>query len=140
MKVAAKLGWSANQASFHDNLVAIYANLSRLACATLAHAGVWFIGVSEVLVALRLMGFPVSYGEALAIESVGQAVRAVGFLMPAALGVQEAGFIAVCAVYASASASSTRHSTFRIDHRNAAHAFTHNRPRGAKDDPRISQA
>ena len=53
----------------------------------------------EVLVALRLMGFPVSYGEALAIESVGQAVRAVGFLMPGALGVQEAGFIAVCAPY-----------------------------------------
>jgi putative membrane protein len=99
MKVAAKLGWSANQASFHDNLVNIYANLPRLACATLVHTSVWFIGVFEVLVALRLMGFPVSYGEALTIESVGQAVRAVGFLMPAALGVQEAGFIAVCAVY-----------------------------------------
>jgi uncharacterized membrane protein YbhN (UPF0104 family) len=81
MTLAAKLGWSslANQASLHDNL--------------------WFIGVLEVLVALRLMGFPVSYGEALAIESVGQAVRAVGFLMPGALGVQEAGFIAVGALY-----------------------------------------
>ena len=41
----------------------------------------------------------VGYGEALAIESVGQAVRAAGFLIPGALGVQEAGFIAVCAVY-----------------------------------------
>jgi putative membrane protein len=99
MTVAAKLGWSANQASLHDNLMVIYGNLPRLACATVVHAGVWFVGVFEVLVALRLMGFPVSYGEALAIESVGQAVRAVGFLMPAALGVQEAGFIAVCAVY-----------------------------------------
>ena len=35
----------------------------------------------------------------MAIESVGQAVRAAGFLIPGALGVQEAGFIAVCAVY-----------------------------------------
>jgi len=31
------------------------------------------------------MGFSVGYGEALAIESVGQAVRAAGFLMPGAL-------------------------------------------------------
>jgi putative membrane protein len=99
--LAEKLGWSAlaNRASLHDNLVAIYADRSRLAGAMIVHAGVWFVGVFEVLVALRLMGFPVGYGEALAIESVGQAVRAVGFLMPGALGVQEAGFIAVCAVY-----------------------------------------
>jgi putative membrane protein len=101
MTLAAKLGWSslANQASLHDNLVSIYANLPRLAAAVLVHLAVWFVGVFEVLVALRLMGFPISYGEALAIESVGQAVRAVGFLMPGALGVQEAGFIAVCALY-----------------------------------------
>jgi len=101
MALATKLGWSAlaNRASLHDNLVRIYANLPRLAAAIVVHIGVWFVGVFEVLVALRLMGFPVRYGEALAIESVGQAVRAAGFLIPGALGVQEAGFIAVCAVY-----------------------------------------
>jgi len=101
MALATKLGWSslANRESLHDNLVRIYADLPRLAAAILVHAGVWFVGVFEVLVALRLMGFPVSYGEALAIESVGQAVRAAGFLIPGALGVQEAGFIAVCAAF-----------------------------------------
>lgn len=101
MALATKLGWSslANRTSLHDNLVRIYADPPRLAAAVLVHVGVWFFGVLEVLVALRLMGFPVGYGEALAIESVGQAVRAAGFLMPSALGVQEAGFIAVCAVY-----------------------------------------
>ena len=101
MALSAKLGGSslANRPSLHDNLVDIYADLWRLAGAMLAHVSVWFIGVLEVLVALRLMGFPVSYGEALAIESVGQAVRAAAFLMPGALGVQEAGFIAICAVY-----------------------------------------
>ena len=31
------------------------------------------------------------------IESLGQAVRAAAFLVPGALGVQEAGFIAICA-------------------------------------------
>ena len=98
---AAKLGWStpANRESVHDNLVRIYANLPRLLAAISVHLGVWFVGALEVLVTLRLMGFPVGYGKALAIESVGQAVRAAAFLMPGALGVQEAGFIAVCAVY-----------------------------------------
>jgi putative membrane protein len=101
MALAAKLGWSAlaNRDSLHDNLVRIYADLPRLAAAMLVHLGVWFVGAFEVLVALRLMGFPIGYGEAVAIESVGQAVRAAAFLMPGALGVQEAGFIAVCAVY-----------------------------------------
>ena len=101
MALAAKLGWSAlaNRASLHDNLVRIYAHLPRLAAAMLVHLGVWFVGVLEVLVVLRLMGFPVGYGEALVIESVGQAVRAAGFLMPGALGIQEAGFIAVCGLY-----------------------------------------
>jgi putative membrane protein len=101
MALAAKLEWSAlaNRASLHDNLVRIYADLPRLAAALLVHLGVWFLGALEVLVVLRLMGFPISYAEAVAIESVGQAVRAAAFLMPGALGVQEAGFIAVCAVF-----------------------------------------
>ena len=101
MALAEKLGWSSltNRESLHDNLMRIYADLPRLAAALLVHLGVWFFGALEVLVALRLMGFPIGYGEALAIESVGQAVRAAGFLMPGALGIQEAGFIAVCGVY-----------------------------------------
>jgi putative membrane protein len=101
MALAEKLGWSslANRDSLHDYLVRIYADVPRLLAAMLVHFSVWFIGALEVFVALRLMGFPVSYGEALAIESVGQAVRAAGFLMPGALGIQEAGFVAVCGVY-----------------------------------------
>jgi putative membrane protein len=101
MALAEKLGWPAlaNRASLHDNLVRIYADMPRLAAALLVHFAVWFVGALEVLVALRLMGFSVGYGEALAIESVGQAVRAAGFLMPGALGIQEAGLIAVCGVY-----------------------------------------
>ena len=44
-------------------------------------------------------GLPVSYADALVVESLGQAVRAAAFLVPGAVGVQEVGFIAVCAVY-----------------------------------------
>ena len=101
MALAGKLGWSsvANRVSLHDNLMRIYADVPRLAVAMLVHVSVWFIGVLEVLLVLRLMGYPVSYADALVIECVGQAVHAAAFLMPGALGVQEAGFIAICSVY-----------------------------------------
>ncbi|MBI4366910.1 MAG: flippase-like domain-containing protein [Deltaproteobacteria bacterium] len=101
MALAEKLGWSslANLASLHENLVRIYADVTRFAVAMLVHVSVWFVGALEVLVALRLMGYPVSYTDALVIESLGQAVRAAAFLVPGALGVQEAGFVAVCAVF-----------------------------------------
>jgi len=59
---------------------------------------VWFIGALEIWIALAYMGYSVGYPEALAIESLGHAVRAAGFLIPAGLGVQEGGFAAICAV------------------------------------------
>jgi len=101
MALANRFGWSslANLASLHDNLVRIYADVPRFATAMLVHISAWFFGALEVLVALNLMGYPVSYLDAVVIESLGQAVRAAGFLIPGALGVQEAGFIAVCAVF-----------------------------------------
>lgn len=101
MKAAEKSGWSslANLASLHDNLVRIYGDVPRFLLAMLVHISVWFFGALEVLVALNLMGYPISYLDAVVIESLGQAVRAAGFLIPGALGVQEAGFIAVCAVF-----------------------------------------
>ncbi len=101
MVMADKVGWSAlaNLASLHDNLVRIYGDLPRLALAMLVHIGVWFVGALEVLVALDLMGFPVSFADAVVIESLGQAVRAAAFLVPGALGVQEAGFIAICGAF-----------------------------------------
>jgi putative membrane protein len=101
MALAGKLGWSslANVASLHDDLMRIYADAPRLAAALLVHLAVWFVGVLEVTVALHFMGYPASYGEALVIESLGQAARAGAFLVPGALGVQEAGFVAICAIY-----------------------------------------
>ena len=101
MAAANRSGWSAlaNLATLHDNLVRIYADVPRFLTALLVHLAFWFLGAVEVLVALNLMGYPVSYLDAVVVESLGQAVRAAGFLIPGALGVQEAGFIAVCAVF-----------------------------------------
>ena len=101
MAMAERTGWSAlaNVASLHDNLMRIYSDVPRLAMSLVVHVGVWFVGVFEILVALRLMGFHISFSEALVIESLSQAVRAAAFLVPGALGVQEAGFVAICSAF-----------------------------------------
>jgi putative membrane protein len=101
MAMADRTGWSslADLASLHDELARIYANVPRFVTAVLAHLCFWFVGALEVLLALNLMGYDISYVDAVVIESLAQAVRAAGFLVPAALGVQEAGYIAVCAVF-----------------------------------------
>ena len=101
MAMAERTGWDAlaNVASLHDNLVRIYADLPRLTVSMAVHIAVWFVGALEILVALRLMGYPITFADAVIIESLSQAVRAAAFLVPGALGVQEAGFIAICSAF-----------------------------------------
>ena len=53
----------------------------------------WVIGTAEVYLILQLLQFPVSWGDALLLESLGQAIRAAGFAIPGSLGIQEGGFL-----------------------------------------------
>ncbi len=53
----------------------------------------WLVGTYEVFLILRLLGSPVGWGDALLLESVGQAIRGAAFAIPGALGVQEGGYI-----------------------------------------------
>ena len=50
-------------------------------------------GVGEVWLALGFLGHPVSLGDALMLESLGQAIRGIAFAIPGALGVQEGGYV-----------------------------------------------
>jgi putative membrane protein len=77
----------------------LYRRRAGVAGAALVHLVIWFVGVIEVWVALRYMGYPVSYSEALVIESLVHAVRGAAFLVPGALGIQEGGIIALCALF-----------------------------------------
>ena len=63
------------------------------------HLSGWIVGALEIWIALRFMGHPLSFAEALVIESLAQALRGALFVMPGALGVQEGGLIALCAVF-----------------------------------------
>ncbi|MGI3901986.1 MAG: flippase-like domain-containing protein [Janthinobacterium lividum] len=77
----------------------LYDRRGRVSAVFGIHFGIWFFGVLEVWIALRFLGHPVSYGTALVLESLGQAVRGAAFVVPGGIGVQEAGFVALCAVF-----------------------------------------
>ncbi len=53
----------------------------------------WLVGVGEVYLIAQLLGTPVSWGDAVLLESLGQAIRGAAFLIPGALGVQEGGYL-----------------------------------------------
>jgi putative membrane protein len=83
----------------YQSLSMIYARRSSIAASGLVHMLGWLIGVAEVWIVLACMGHPVSVGDALVIESLGQAVRGGAFMIPSAVGAQEAGLILLCGLF-----------------------------------------
>ena len=83
----------------YDNLRRLYAQHMRVGSGIAIHSVGWLIGTLEVYVCLHFMGYPVSFAEALVIESLAQAVRGAAFAVPGALGAQEGGLIALCALF-----------------------------------------
>jgi putative membrane protein len=53
----------------------------------------WLAGALELWLAFLVLGRPIGLVQALALESLGQAVRSIGFLIPGGLGVQEGGIL-----------------------------------------------
>lgn len=53
----------------------------------------YLVGSFETWLALRLLGYPIGVGDAIAIEAVTQALRHIIFVVPAGLGVQEGGLV-----------------------------------------------
>lgn len=70
----------------------------RALAAFATHAVTWVLGAGETWVACHLMGLAVSPAQALVIDSLFSGLRTVGFAVPAALGVQEAGYVLACAL------------------------------------------
>jgi putative membrane protein len=90
----------------------VFARKRFLPC-LLLHALCWLLGAGEAWVTLRWMGTNVGLGEALAIDSLATAFRTLGFLVPGALGVQEAGYVIVCAFFGIPSAGAIAFSLVR---------------------------
>jgi len=83
----------------YESLRRMYGNRARVGLAILIHMIGWVIGTVEVWVCLNAMGYSVSFLEATIIESLAQAVRGAAFAIPGALGAQEGGLIALCALF-----------------------------------------
>src|SRR3984957_14379373 len=100
-RVAGKRAWLSFGAieALYSQLRSIYGNRSGLIAAFAIHSAIWLFGALEVLLILIAMGLPASYPEALIIESLLQAIRGAAFAIPGALGAQEGGLIAICALF-----------------------------------------
>lgn len=77
----------------HDEIQAIHRNPRALAESAVWHFLSWLLGAFEVWLALRLMGIEIGVREAFVLESLGQAVRSAGFVVPGAIGIQEGGLM-----------------------------------------------
>lgn len=73
----------------------LYQSRARLLAATGWQLSGYIAGTLETWLVLRWLAQPISLANALALESVAQGVRSLMFLVPAGLGVQEAGLIAL---------------------------------------------
>ena len=100
-KVAGEQAWigTALVDRLYEGLRSVYADPWRVGRSAFFHMGVWFVGALEVYAGLHVMGFPVSFAEAVVIESLGQAIRGAAFAIPGGVGVQEGGYIALCGLF-----------------------------------------
>lgn len=55
----------------------------------------WVAGTGEVWLILYFLGHPVTLAEAFILESLGQAARSAGFMVPGGIGIQEGGLILI---------------------------------------------
>jgi putative membrane protein len=75
-----------------DRIFGFYHQQPRAALASgLTYLGGWMGDAFEVFIVSRLLGFPMDYPTALAIESFISVAKALGIFVPGSLGVQESG-------------------------------------------------
>jgi putative membrane protein len=77
----------------------LYRDRRALFVSAVWHVLSWLLGASEIWLALRLLGQPVPLATAVVIESLAEAIRTAAFAIPAALGVQEGGFVLLGSVF-----------------------------------------
>jgi putative membrane protein len=82
----------------HREVLRLHTDWRGLAAALLWHGAAWALGALEIIGVLWLLGHPVSLSDALVIESLAQALRNAGFMLPGALAVQEGAMIGAAAL------------------------------------------
>ena len=94
-KIADKWVWLSlgKIGNVHETIQKLYSEHRALAAAGVTHLFSWIISAGEVWLALYFMGSPVSFLEALILESLSYAVKSAAFVVPGQLGVQEGAYM-----------------------------------------------
>ncbi len=71
----------------------IYRRKWRIFLAFGIHLLAWFCSALAAWIGLRLIGHPLAWHQVIALEAIIAALRSIAFMVPAGLGVQEAGYI-----------------------------------------------
>lgn len=71
----------------------LYRRRGRVVFCGVMQLASWVAGSAEIWLAMYFLGHPVTVAEAVMIEALIQAASSAAFLVPGALGVQEAGFL-----------------------------------------------
>ena len=74
-------------------LTHLYARRMTILHSVFWRLAAWLTGVGEIWLGMYFLGYPVSWVEAIMVESIIQAIRGAAFAIPGGLGVQEAGFV-----------------------------------------------
>jgi putative membrane protein len=101
LRLGRSMGWAgpSRLEGLHQALLDCYRARRRVALAATWQMIAWLLGGVEVCLALHFLGSDVGIAAGLVIESIGQALKSVGFAVPGALGVQEGGYIVICGAY-----------------------------------------
>jgi len=100
-RIAARMSWARlpELAGIDNEINAIYRRPRALLLGTLWHFIGWIVGVGEAWLALWFLDAPLRFDEVLILESLAFALRSAAFLVPAGLGVQEGGYLALGALF-----------------------------------------
>ncbi len=94
-RLAARVRWLSlgGVKGLHDAIQTIHGHPLALAESAAWHLLSWVLGALEVWLALHFMGTEIGWRDAFILESLGQASRSVGFIVPGAIGIQEGGYM-----------------------------------------------
>ena len=85
-------------ANFDDTVRRLYSRFPALLVCALFWITSWLIGCVETWVTLFALGVQTSFIVALIVETAGQSVRSVFFIVPAGLGIFEGGMVMICSL------------------------------------------
>ena len=85
--------FAGNTAALDRAVHVLYRRRDRIIWCTIAQFVGWLLGSVEIWLALHFIGHPLSLAECIMIEAVVQAAGSAAFIVPGALGVQEAAFL-----------------------------------------------